>query len=111
MHLPNHLHHLRFPVFYVAHSPHVEWHEITHPIRAALITLTAIATFVVGGVVVESAREAAARVTTSAPAMVDVQHRPLAREWRRWGPPSVDTRSMYRPGAEVRSVDHMWRKR
>ena len=111
MHLPSRLHPLRFPVFYVAHTPHVEWHEIVHPIRAALVTLAVVATIAVGGMAIESAREAAAYAASSAPAVLEVQPRPLAREWQRWGPPSVDTRSMYRPGAEVRSVDHAWRKR
>lgn len=102
--------HLHVPVFHAFHAPHLEWIELAHPIRAAAITAGLAASIGAAGLAVESAREAWARTTSPTPAVVEYERRPLAHEWRATGP-KVDHRAMIRRGAEVRSVDQMWRRR
>jgi len=110
MHFQSHHHHVHVPVFHPFQAPHVEWHEVGHPVRAALITVGAVATIAVGGLAIESATDIIARAAAPAPATLEWEQRPLDPEWR-WSPPTVETKSMHRRGAETRSLDHMWRKR
>jgi hypothetical protein len=92
------------------HSPHVDWHHLQHPARAALATAATLVALGIGAAfaselapVIEGAME-----DTAAPA-VHWQQPELPREWR-LQPKPVRFDHMYGSKAKAPSVDHMFRR-
>ena len=111
MHLTHRLHSLHVPVFHPFQSPHLEWHEVVHPLGVAAVTLAVVASLAVAGLALETATVALARASAPAAPPPDWEPRPLEREWR-WSQPSVNARSMFPHGYETPASTYpMWRKR
>jgi hypothetical protein len=88
-------------------SPHVEWHRVEHPIRAALLTAAALLTVAVGAV---SARELPALLATPDTAPPSALEQPeLPREWR-YERRAVAYEHTYGRHAQAPSVEPMYMK-
>lgn len=100
-----HHHHLSLPHFHI-HSPHVEWQELEHPIRATLLVATCALTLAVGAVAVRESPgllERATPVAATALERVD-----LTRHYRpRQGRPA-HFEHMYGGHAAPRDVRSMY---
>ena len=109
-----HATHVRVPHLHV-HSPHLEWHELEHPIRAALAALAALAAISLGGAGVYAAVKGLSEIPVSrfarsaSEARVTWPSRELPREWR-WERKAVSFDHMYGANARGPSVDEMYRK-
>lgn len=112
-HSHGHALHVGYPVLH-RHSPHLEWHEIEHPLRAALVASALLAVAMVG----ISARglpalpSLASLLPAAAPAVQAPRGpiRDLPREWR-YEIPAVDLGRMVAPNARGPDVDQMFRTR
>ena len=87
--------HVSVPILHF-HAPHLEWHELAHPARAALVTTATLLTFAVLVVGAQDLRGLVDRSPTPAAQATDVRiSKELPREWR-WQPRSVSFDHMYR---------------
>ena len=105
-----HAHHWQVPYVHL-HSPHLDWHEVGHPGRAALAAAAAMAVLVSVGMLASKLPPIPPPSTWSvlpqatAPTMTP----DLPREWR-WERKAITFDHMYRSGAAEPGIAHMYAK-
>jgi hypothetical protein len=102
--------HVNVPVIHL-HSPHVEWHEVMHPARAALASAAGVTAFaaLVASTPLPSVFASSAQPTATAASQAWMP-KELPREWR-WQRQAVTFDHMHRDGGGGSGIDSMYSAR
>ena len=106
--------HVQVPRFHV-HSPHLDWHEVEHPLRMAMaaVAVMAAGSLAAAGVYTAATGLSELPVTpvagSSPEAAVTWPERELPREWR-WERKAVSLDHMYGVHARGPAIDDMVRR-
>jgi hypothetical protein len=105
-----HAPHIHFPYLHVQ-SPHLEWHDLEHPLRAAVAATVATLVVWLGVNLANAISEASASsfVSSAPERSVTWLSRELPREWT-WERSAVTFDHMYDVHARGPSVEGMYRK-
>ena len=109
-----HASHVQVPHLHV-HSPHLDWHEVEHPIRVAMAVVAVMAAMSLAGAGIYTAATGLSQLPVTSIASsatepaVTWPERELPREWR-WERKAVSFDHMYGAHARGPSVDDLVRK-
>jgi hypothetical protein len=108
-----HAPHVQVPHLHV-HAPHLDWHDLEHPLRAAVAAVALMAAMSVAGAGLYSVNgisqlPLSGFTTSAAEPSVTWPSRELPREWR-WERKAVSFDHMYGAHARGPSVDDMVRR-